>query len=379
MWLSAHAATDGVTTIEVADEGPGIPTDEAERVFERFHRVDAARAARDGGTGLGPGDRALDRRRPRRRDRAPRPARAARLPHGRGAAARDARPPDAAGREAGGRPGRAPRAAAARRAARRPAAVVRARPCSRSARSPRARASSARRAGARRSRCSASALCALARSPRAGARADAAYRVALWLLAAALALVPVLRGAGWVVVLRARRGGVLASLAAAGGRSWRGSSSRGLARALWRPLPGSAAVLAPLGRAAARTDGSRRRPGRCAARVLAAVLLRVFVPLLASADAAFAQLLDARCPATWTSTPGRRVRWRSRRRRRSAARCCMRARAPAAAARAPGRPRSAGSSGRCRSARSSALFGAFVALQLTTLFGGDATCSTRPG
>ena len=53
MWLSAHAATDGVTTIEVADEGPGIPPDEAERVFERFHRVDAARAARDGGTGLG--------------------------------------------------------------------------------------------------------------------------------------------------------------------------------------------------------------------------------------------------------------------------------------------------------------------------------------
>jgi signal transduction histidine kinase len=53
VWLSAHAATDGVTTIEVADEGPGIPPDEAERVFERFHRVDAARAARDGGTGLG--------------------------------------------------------------------------------------------------------------------------------------------------------------------------------------------------------------------------------------------------------------------------------------------------------------------------------------
>jgi signal transduction histidine kinase len=53
VWLSAHAATDGVTTIEVADEGPGIPPDEADRVFERFHRVDAARAARDGGTGLG--------------------------------------------------------------------------------------------------------------------------------------------------------------------------------------------------------------------------------------------------------------------------------------------------------------------------------------
>ena len=53
VWLSAHAATDGYTTIEIADEGPGIPPGERERVFERFHRVDAARAARDGGTGLG--------------------------------------------------------------------------------------------------------------------------------------------------------------------------------------------------------------------------------------------------------------------------------------------------------------------------------------
>jgi signal transduction histidine kinase len=53
VWLSAHAATSGVTTIEVADEGPGIPPGERDRVFERFHRVDAARAAADGGSGLG--------------------------------------------------------------------------------------------------------------------------------------------------------------------------------------------------------------------------------------------------------------------------------------------------------------------------------------
>jgi signal transduction histidine kinase len=53
VWLTAHAATHGRTTIVVADEGPGIPPDEAERVFERFHRTDAARATRDGGTGLG--------------------------------------------------------------------------------------------------------------------------------------------------------------------------------------------------------------------------------------------------------------------------------------------------------------------------------------
>lgn len=40
-------------TIEVLDEGPGIPEDERAWVFERFYRADTARAARDGGAGLG--------------------------------------------------------------------------------------------------------------------------------------------------------------------------------------------------------------------------------------------------------------------------------------------------------------------------------------
>jgi signal transduction histidine kinase len=40
-------------TIEVLDDGPGIPDDERTRIFERFYRADAARAARDGGAGLG--------------------------------------------------------------------------------------------------------------------------------------------------------------------------------------------------------------------------------------------------------------------------------------------------------------------------------------
>jgi signal transduction histidine kinase len=39
--------------IEVADQGPGIPDGEAQRVFERFYRADAARASSDGGAGLG--------------------------------------------------------------------------------------------------------------------------------------------------------------------------------------------------------------------------------------------------------------------------------------------------------------------------------------
>jgi len=44
---------DGHAVLEVVDEGPGIPPDEAERVFERFYRSDQARSSEDGGSGLG--------------------------------------------------------------------------------------------------------------------------------------------------------------------------------------------------------------------------------------------------------------------------------------------------------------------------------------
>ncbi|MGW9137356.1 ATP-binding protein [Streptomyces sp. NPDC055681] len=37
----------------VVDQGPGLPPDEAERVFERFYRVDPARSRDPGGSGLG--------------------------------------------------------------------------------------------------------------------------------------------------------------------------------------------------------------------------------------------------------------------------------------------------------------------------------------
>jgi signal transduction histidine kinase len=43
----------GAAVIAVADDGPGVPPDQAERIFERFTRLDDARARSDGGAGLG--------------------------------------------------------------------------------------------------------------------------------------------------------------------------------------------------------------------------------------------------------------------------------------------------------------------------------------
>ena len=39
--------------LEVADQGPGMTPEDAQRVFERFYRTDSSRARASGGTGLG--------------------------------------------------------------------------------------------------------------------------------------------------------------------------------------------------------------------------------------------------------------------------------------------------------------------------------------
>jgi len=51
--MSVESGHGGQLRFIVEDDGPGIPEDQSERVFDRFHRTDPARDRASGGTGLG--------------------------------------------------------------------------------------------------------------------------------------------------------------------------------------------------------------------------------------------------------------------------------------------------------------------------------------
>jgi two-component system, OmpR family, sensor kinase len=51
--LAVTTRPRGVLEIAIEDDGPGIPAAQRDRVFDRFHRTDSARARREGGAGLG--------------------------------------------------------------------------------------------------------------------------------------------------------------------------------------------------------------------------------------------------------------------------------------------------------------------------------------
>jgi len=52
--VTVRVGTNGDNAVlEVCDEGPGMTSDDAHRVFERFYRTDSSRARASGGTGLG--------------------------------------------------------------------------------------------------------------------------------------------------------------------------------------------------------------------------------------------------------------------------------------------------------------------------------------
>ncbi len=187
------------------------------------------------------------------------------------------------------------------------------------------------------------------------------FAIACWVAAAALAVMPAVRAAGWVAFLSLLAAVTLGSLAAARARSWREVLTGALA---WVHglIPGFV-LLAMLG-------AHRRWAGLAPAvrgAALAAALLAVFVPLFVTADAAFAEIVSDAFAWDLDRLP-----------ERVAVFVLVAGLAgslvvitPGPAARAAARQRLGRTEWLIALGALDALFAAFVALQLTTLFGGD--------
>ena len=54
LWIGVKVSRSrGWLRVEVADDGPGVPNKDRERIFERFFRSDLARNSSSGGSGIG--------------------------------------------------------------------------------------------------------------------------------------------------------------------------------------------------------------------------------------------------------------------------------------------------------------------------------------
>ena len=214
-----------------------------------------------------------------------------------------------------------------------------------------------------------SVLCAgLFAAAAVAARRRDPWTVAWWLLAAALAAMAAVRSAGWVWGICLLDAALLASLAATGGRSARQVLAGLLGWLAALPL-GPLATLAPLARSPLGA-GPRRIGPAVRGGALAALLLAVFVPLFASADAAFAEIVGRAVPSDLPfDRPAGRVLALLAVVAAGGALALVARHGPVRPARAP----------RLGLARLEwllplgslvVLFAAFVALQLATLFGG---------
>ena len=205
-------------------------------------------------------------------------------------------------------------------------------------------------------------LVAVALAAVAAPRVRGAWNVGWCVLAVLLASVAVVRDATWVVLPCLLGATLLGSLSVAGGRSW-ASLARGAVR-VPATAPAGLAVAARLARGALPQAPAGRAVADERGAALAGVLVTVFGLLFASADEAFAQLAGDALPTSWDVGPGRLVAFAAV----LAVAGALVAATRTAPAVAPPRHTLGRGEWHVGLAALTALFAAFVAVQLAVLF-----------